>query len=127
MAAQGERVSGAIGSCSLVDDSMAQDIHIPEQDIVVEELELPPQMNTEPEMGAAAAEAAVYDTSPSLLRNPPPIPAETARPSTLDMGRLLAVLTEMKEEIKKCGVRCGKWANVCRRTKWRCHVLRPTC
>ena len=36
-------------------------------------------------MGVAAAEAAVYDTSPSLLRNPPPIPAGTARPSALDM------------------------------------------
>ena len=44
---------------------MAQDI--PEQDIVMGELELPPQMDPKPEMGAAAAEAAVYDTSPSLL------------------------------------------------------------
>ena len=57
---------------------MVQDI--PEQDIVMEELELPPQMDPKPEMGAA--EAAVYDTSPSLLRNPPPIPAETARSGT---------------------------------------------
>ena len=41
MAAQGERGSGAVVMCSLVDDPMAQD-EIPEQDIVVEELELPP-------------------------------------------------------------------------------------
>ena len=41
----------------------------------------PPQMDPEPEMGAAAA----YDASPPLLRNPPPIPAETAQPSTLEM------------------------------------------
>ena len=45
---------------------MAQDI--PEQDIVMGELELPPQMDPEPEMGAAAAEAAVYDTSPPTQR-----------------------------------------------------------
>ena len=37
---------------------MAQDI--PEQDIVMGELELPPQMDPKPEMGAAAVEAAVY-------------------------------------------------------------------
>ena len=45
-------------------DPMAQDI--PEQDIVMGELELPPQMDPEPEMGAAAA--AVCDAPPS----PPP-------------------------------------------------------
>ena len=50
---------------------MAQDI--PEQDIVMGELELPPQMDPKPEM------AAVYDTSPPLPhQNPPPIPAESA-------------------------------------------------
>ena len=80
MAAQGERVSGAVEidamcSCSLVDDPMAQD-EIPEQDIVVEEQELP-QTNPKPEMGAAAA-ASKYDTSPPLLRTPPPILAESA-------------------------------------------------
>ena len=45
--------------CSNVLGPMAQDI--PEQDIVMGELELPPQMDPKPEM------AAVYDTSPSLL------------------------------------------------------------
>ena len=45
---------------------MVQDI--PEQDIVMGELELPPQMDLEPEMGAA--EAAVYDTPPP----PNPLP-----------------------------------------------------
>ena len=65
---------------------MAQDI--PEQDIVMGELELPPQMDPEPEMGAAAAMAAKYDTSPPPLRqNPPPIPAQTARPSTADLAQ----------------------------------------
>ena len=86
-------------------DPMAQDI--PEQDIVMGELELPPQMDPKPEMGAAAAEAAVYDTSPSLLRNPPPIPAETAQQSGFDM--ILQAINKMnekmeanmKEEIKK--------------------------
>ena len=75
---------------------MAQDI--PEQDIVMGELELPPQMDPEPEMGAAAA--AVYDTSPSLLRNPPPIPAETAHPSALDMAQLFAMLAEIKKNAR---------------------------
>ena len=77
-------------------DPMAQDI--PEQDIVMGEQELPPQMDPKPEMGAAAEGAAVCDTSPSLLRNPPPIPAETARPGALDM--ILRALNGMKEEIK---------------------------
>ena len=77
---------------------MAQDI--PEQDIVMGELELPSQMDPKPEMGAAAAEAAVYDTSPSLLRNPPPIPAETARPSTAAMAQLVAILAGMEANLK---------------------------
>jgi len=73
MAAQDERVSGAIGSSSNVLDPMAQDIS--EQDIVMGELELPPQMDPKPEM------AAVCDASPPPLdRNPPPIPTETAHP-----------------------------------------------
>ena len=90
-------MSGAIGSCSVVGRPMVQDI--PEQDIVMGELELPPQMDTEPEMGAAAAEAAVYDTSPSLLRNPPPFPAESAQPSTADMAQLFAILNDIKKEM----------------------------
>ena len=56
-----------------------------------------PQMNPKPEMGAAAA--AEYDTSPSLLRNPPPIPAGTAHPSTPDMDQLFAMLAEMRNGI----------------------------
>ena len=65
MAAQGERVSRAIGiEIDVMLDPMAQDS--PEQDIVMGELELPPQMDPEPEMGAAAA--AVCDAPPS----PPP-------------------------------------------------------
>ena len=38
----------------------------------------PPQTNPEPEMGAAAAEAAEYDTPPPHLRQiPSPAPSET--------------------------------------------------
>ena len=87
---------------------MVQD-KIPVQDTPVRE-QFFPQMDTEPEMGAAAA--AVYDTSPSLLRNPPPIPAETAHQSAPDMTQLFAMLAgmnakmdtnakEIKEELKE--------------------------
>ena len=70
--------------------------------------ELPPQMDPEPEMGAAAAEAAVYDTSPPLPhQNPSPIPAETVHPSEPDMAQLCAMLVgvtaamqQMQGEIK---------------------------
>ena len=72
-------------------DPMAQKIPMQEQ--------ISPQMDPEPEMGAA--EAAKYDTSPSPPhQHPPPILAESAQPGTFDMGRLLAVLTAMNEEIK---------------------------
>ena len=43
--------------------------------------------------------AAEYDTSPSLLRNPPPIPAETAHPSAPDMAQLFAMLAEINNEM----------------------------
>ena len=62
---------------------MVQDT--PEQDIVLGEQELPPQMDPEPGMGAVAAAAAECDTSPPLLRNPPPIPAETAQQRAIDI------------------------------------------
>ena len=71
---------------------MVQDI--PEQDIVMGELELPPQMDPKPEMGAAAAEAAVYDTFPSLLQNPP-ILAESAQLSAPNIAQLIAMLAAM--------------------------------
>ena len=62
MAAQGERVSEAIGMSSLL-DPMAQDEEVEQEMLVVEGHEQsPPQMDPEPEMGAAAA----YDTSPPL-------------------------------------------------------------
>ena len=127
MAAQGERVSGAVEIEVMVDEPMVQatpvqDIPIPEPDIVVEELELPPQMDLEPEMGAAAA----YDTSPPPLHQNPPILLEQ---SAIDMilqameantrrmeNKMKEETNGMREEMKKCGVRCGKWANVCRRT-----------
>ena len=82
--------------CSYV-ESMVQD-RIPEQgtpkqDINVQEQFPPPHSNPEPEMGAAAA--AAYNTSPSLLRNPPPIPANTAHPSAPDMAQLFAMMAEL--------------------------------
>ena len=92
MAAQSERESGVVVMCSVEDDPMAQD-NSPEQDIDMGELELPPQMDPEPEMGAAAA--AKYDTSPPLLRNPPPILAESAQPSMFDM--ILQAINGIKE------------------------------
>ena len=71
MASQGERVLGVVGMCGSYLESMVQDTH--EQDIIVQDIpiivmqvELPPQINSEPEMGAAAA--AEYGTTPS----PPP-------------------------------------------------------
>ena len=77
MAAQDEREPGVVVMCSSVLGPMAQDI--PEQDIVMGELELPPQMDPKPEMGAAAAEAAVYDTSPPLPK-PSPDPCRNGSP-----------------------------------------------
>ena len=71
------------------------------QDIPVQE-QIPPQMDSEPEMGAVAAGAAVYDTSPPLLhQNPPPIPAETANPGAFDMAQLIAMLAEMRGETRE--------------------------
>ena len=95
MAAQDEREPGVVGMDESVLESMAQD-RIPVQDIPIGVQEqFPLQTNPEPEMGAAAA--AEYDTSPSLLRNPPPIPAETVHPSAPDMAQLFARLNEMKK------------------------------
>ena len=78
-------------------ESMVQDGDPEQEMMVVMQFELPPQINPEPEMGAAVA--AEYDTSPSLLRNPPPIPAGTAHPSTPDMAQLFAMLVEMRNGI----------------------------
>ena len=139
MAAQGERVPGVVVMCSLVVEPMVQDT--PVQDIPEQDESLP-QTNSEPEMGAAAA--AEYDTSPSLLRNPPPIPAETAHPNAPDMAQLFAMLAgisgdihgiktdakELKEEIKttwkqickQCGVRCSVWGWISRKAKGHCGV-----
>ena len=76
---------------------MVQDI--PEQDIVMGEQELPPQMDPEPEMGAVAVGAAVYDTSPSPLYQNPPTLAESAQPVTIDMTQLVAILAGIKNEM----------------------------
>ena len=85
--------------CSVL-GPMARDI--PEQDIVMGELELPPRVDPRPKMGAAAAEAAVYDTSPALPhQNPPPIPAKTVRLSAPDMAQLVAILAGIRNEISE--------------------------
>ena len=64
-------VSGVIGSCNNVLDPMAQDSS--EQDIVMGEQELPPQMDPRTKM------AAVCDTPPPHLRQiPSPTPSEIA-------------------------------------------------
>jgi len=89
---QGERVPGVDMDLEIV-ESMAQD-EIPEQEMLVEQDELP-QPNPEPEMGAAVA--AVYDTFPPLLRNPPPTLAELAQPGELDM--ILQAISGMKSEM----------------------------
>ena len=76
---------------------MVQD-KIPVQDIPRKMLQQSlPQTNPEHEMGVAAAVA--YDTSLSLLRNPPPIPAKTAHPSAPDMAQLFAMLAEINNEM----------------------------
>ena len=64
---------------------------------VVEEQELP-QMDLEPEMGAAAA--AVHDTSPSLLHQNPPMLAESAQPSAPDIAQLIAMLAAMNANME---------------------------
>ena len=65
MTAQGERVLADIVMGEGLLDPIAQDEEVEQEMLVVEEEQfIPPQMDPEPEMGAAAAEAAVYDTSP---------------------------------------------------------------
>ena len=87
MAAQGERELGDIVMGEGLLDPMAQEEEIVQEMLGVEKEQLiPPQMDPEPEMGAVAAGAAVYDTSPfPPHQTPPPIPAETAQQSEFDM------------------------------------------
>ena len=84
-------------------DPMAQEEEIGQEMLVVEgEQLIPPQMDLEPEMGAAAAAAAVYDTSPSPPhQNPSPIPAETAQQGTFDMAQLVAILAAMRGDAQR--------------------------
>ena len=82
MAAQDGREPGDIAMGEGLLGPMAQDI--PEQDIVMVEEELPPQMDPEPEMGRAAA---AFDPPPLLRQNPSPAPGG----STPDNGELTAV------------------------------------
>ena len=97
MASQGEQVPGVVDMCSLVDEPMFQD-KIPVQDIPVQEQSLP-QMDREPEMGAAAA--AVCDTSPPPLHQNPPIRAESAQLSAPDIAQLIDMLAGMRGETRE--------------------------
>ena len=92
MASQGEREPGVVGMDEESLESMVQDGDPEQEMLVVEEHELP-QMDPEPEMGAAAA--AAYDTSPPPLRQKTPIRLEQ---SAVDM--ILQAINGMKNEIK---------------------------
>jgi len=97
MESQGEREPGVLEMDVGLVESMVQD-EIPEQEMmVVMQVELPPQINSEPEMGAAAA--AAYDTSPPPLRQNPPILAESAHPSAPDMAQLCAMLAGLNNKM----------------------------
>ena len=76
MAAQGEREPGVVDMEGGLLDPMAQDKEVEQEMLVVEEEQfIPPQMDSEPEMGAAAE----YGTPPPHLRQiPSPTPSETA-------------------------------------------------
>ena len=100
MAAQGERVLGAIGMDGGLLDPMAQDKEVEQEMLVVEEEEqfFPPQMDTEPEMGTAAG--AESDTPPPLLRqNPSPVPSEAAadRGDSAEINRVGEMLMRMMQ------------------------------
>ena len=96
MAAQGEREPGVVDMDGGLLDPMAQDEEVEQEMLVVEEQEQsPPQMDPEPEMGAAAA----YDTSPPPLHQNPPI---LLGQSTIDMI-LQAMEANTKRMEKKNG------------------------
>ena len=101
MAAQDEREPGDIAMGEGLLDPMAQDEEIEQEMLGVEgEQFIPPQMDPEPEMGAAAAEAAAHDTSPPPPHQNPPI---LLGQSAIDMSlqAIEANTHNMKDEIKK--------------------------
>jgi len=95
MAFQGEREPGVEMDLELV-ESMAQDEN-PEQEMLIAQEQFLPQPDPEPEMGAVAA--AVYDTSPSLLHQNPPILAESAQPRALDI--IVQAMNTNAQEMKR--------------------------
>ena len=86
--------------CSSVLGHMVQDI--PEQDIVMEELELPPQMDPRLEMGAAAA-AADFATPPLLRQIPSPTPSKTVSDNggSVPLSPLLTQIVEAFAQVTK--------------------------
>uniref|UniRef100_A0A8C4PWU0 Uncharacterized protein n=1 Tax=Eptatretus burgeri TaxID=7764 RepID=A0A8C4PWU0_EPTBU len=93
MESQGEWEPGVVRMDVECVESMAQDENPEQEMLVVQEHELP-QLNPEPEMGAAATVA--YDTSPPPLRQNPPILVE---PSALD--RILQVITANTQQMNE--------------------------
>ena len=73
MAFQGEREPGVEMDVGLL-ESVAQD-ESPEQEMLIVQEQFPPQLNPEPEMGAAAA-ALMTLPIPSPLKFPPQSPAD---------------------------------------------------
>ena len=105
MAAQGERGLGDIVMGEGLLDPVAQDIPEQEMLVVEEEQFIPPQMDLEPEMGAAAA--AVCDAPPPHLRQSPsptpgePMPnGEAIAADPHNVGQLLMVLLAQMNEVK---------------------------
>ena len=142
MAAQDERESGDIDMGEGLLDPMAQDEEVEQEMLGVEEEQfIPPQMDLEPEMGAAAAEAAVCDTPlPHLRQIPSPTPSETATNnggsvqfSPFTIAQMMEMITQamrgetqqMEEKMegntkkmeanrKELRGRCRTWVQACR-------------
>ena len=104
MAAQGERELGDIDMGEGLLDPMAQDKEVEQEMLGVgEEQFTPPQMDPEPEMGAAAEEAAAHDTSP-----PPP---HQNPPTLLGQGAIDMILQAMKANSNEMRVMNEKMEN----------------
>jgi len=79
MESQGEREPGVLEMDVGLLESMAQD-GVPEQEMLNEQEQFPPQTDPEPEMGAQGSRRMTHPPSPPRLlrQNPSPAPSETA-------------------------------------------------